>query len=395
MSRGRHRLARPSARRVAAATALAVAAGTTFALWPAPADAVAPVQSAWWNVSGAPAPTAPSGGLHISVAPGGPSGTGQVLAFGAVLYKVPAGATGTLELKVSGEGVPNPNPDYPDQASQPNINLAGCPTTEPWKAGGNQAGPGPKYDCSHEINGNMSADGKTVTFFVDTNGQTGDGTLSLAIVPVMNDTVPVVRTEVPGMDMTEPFSVDVAKPAADSLVVTGSVPGTPDSGGKQVGAPPTPTGTTSAAGNSSANGASGGTSSGAGSSPVDLSMPAATTTTPSDSGTAPVVANQTPAAAPAAAIRPAATDSTRRDAALALLILLAAAVLLTNQRNARMPRAALAAALASTATPAGAGGEAAAAPTLDAATLALLAGYGSRGLGRFAKPRTDGPRPLV
>lgn len=376
--------------RLGVAATIVASAGITAAVWPTAADALQPVQTAWWNVSGAPAPSAPSGGLHISVAPGGPSGTGQVLAFGAVLYQVPDGASGTLELKLSGEGVPNPNPDYPSQASQANINLAACPTTQSWKAGDNQAGPGPTYDCTHEINGNLSADNKTATFFVDTGGQQVPGQLSLAIVPVMNDTVPVVRTEVPGVDMTEPFSVDVDKPAGDSLLVTGGAPVTASTHGAGNTTPPAAKGSSS-----SASTGSSATTGGGGSGPVNISVPAGTTTAPTDSGSAPVVApNQVPAAAPAAAER-STSSNTGRDASIALLILLAAAVLMTNNRMGRVPKHALAAAVAANATPPASGEAAAATPGLDAALLAVLTGYGSRGLGRFSKPRSDAPRPLV
>src|SRR4051794_18953460 len=135
-------------RRMSAAGLLTVAGALVLATWPSPASADAPVRTAWWNTASgggqsAPAPTAADGGLHIAVAPG------QILAFGAVLYALPADATATLELKVSAEGTPV---------------LQACPTKNAsWKEGGNQpSDAAPAYDCSaRSYTGSVSADGAT------------------------------------------------------------------------------------------------------------------------------------------------------------------------------------------------------------------------------------------
>src|SRR3954447_22982603 len=100
---GRHRgeRIRMSRLRLTALTAV-VGAATVVAVGGTSSAAVAdaPIQTGWWNaLSGgdqaAPEPTTPEGGLHVAVAPG------QVLAYSAVLYLVPKGASATLELDVS------------------------------------------------------------------------------------------------------------------------------------------------------------------------------------------------------------------------------------------------------------------------------------------------------
>src|SRR5438309_6935 len=118
------------------ATSVALGAGMTMAAVHAQvALARAPVRVGWWNsVSApglaAPAPTTPSGGLRVAAAPG------QVLAFGAVLYRVPLGSTAKLTLKIAAvEGAPL---------------VQACPTKNiRWKAGDDQpADAAPAYDCS-------------------------------------------------------------------------------------------------------------------------------------------------------------------------------------------------------------------------------------------------------
>ncbi|HEU5033463.1 MAG TPA: hypothetical protein VFT62_01765, partial [Mycobacteriales bacterium] len=235
-ARGRHRdvPARHVVRRAGLA-GLAAAAATVFALTgSAPAQADAPVQTGWWNaLSGggqaAPAPTTPAGGLHIAVAPG------QVLAFGAVLYAMPADATATLELPITnvvmtdnvnttGETIGGV---VPVPSLSPALALRACPTkTTAWKAGDDQpmaAAPG--YDCStRSVTGNLAADGKTVTFLLDGSLETTPGQLSVAIVPVLTNAIPNLGTEAP-VDTTQPFSLDVPKPGTDSLTLTGTSPG--------------------------------------------------------------------------------------------------------------------------------------------------------------------------
>src|SRR5436853_7398614 len=96
-SAGRHRAARTRLSRVQRFTGgglLLGASAFVAATWPTAAVADAPVQTGWWNTASgggqaAPDPATPPGGLHVSAA------SGQVLAYGAVLYAVPQGATAT------------------------------------------------------------------------------------------------------------------------------------------------------------------------------------------------------------------------------------------------------------------------------------------------------------
>src|SRR3954470_12787740 len=110
---GRHRQARHGLtrlQRLGAAAVLAGASGLAAVAWAGAAVADAPVQTGWWNTASgggqaAPDPATPAGGLHVS------AGSGQVLAYGAVLYAVPQGATATLELDVASlTATPQVNP---------------------------------------------------------------------------------------------------------------------------------------------------------------------------------------------------------------------------------------------------------------------------------------------
>src|SRR3954447_7180466 len=235
---------RRSRRRIAAAALLTATGAFAVATWPTVAQADAPVRTAWWNTASgggqsAPAPTTAEGGMHIAVVPG------QVLAFGAVLYALPADATATLELKISGQGTPV---------------LRACPTKDTsWKAGGDQAADAaPAYDCSlRSYTGSVSADGATVTFLLDGSAETTPGQLSLAIVPYLTHDAPAgVAPQLP-VDATPPFTTDIAAPDASSLTITSSLPV-----GGSAGAPPppsnpattTPGGTPSTAGGSAGGG---------------------------------------------------------------------------------------------------------------------------------------------
>ncbi|HEU5035298.1 MAG TPA: hypothetical protein VFT62_11175, partial [Mycobacteriales bacterium] len=115
----------------------------------------------------------------------------------------------------------------------------------------------------------------------------------------------------------------------------------------------------------------------------------------------PVVASSAPAtapsAAPAAAATPA-TDNTAHDVALAMLILLGVLIIATSGNQLpRTPRLLGGAARAAAVPPqpGQAVGAAAAATATAGAGAGAAAAYGQRGLGRFAKQRTDPPRPLI
>lgn len=187
--------------RVTVAAVLAV--GPVVVLSP-PAYAQAPGRVGWWNTlsaggTAAPAPTTPSGGMHVAAAPG------QVLAYGAVLYPLPAHAVlGQLTFTIAG--------------SQGTVSLVACPTkSTKWSGGDDQsADSAPAYDCgTTKLPGTVASDGKTVTF---TLTSLPTGVLSLAIVPVTD----------------QPFSADFDKPGASSLAVT-TAPAAPQSA-----APPPP-----------------------------------------------------------------------------------------------------------------------------------------------------------
>lgn len=390
MTNGRHRAPRARLTVVQRTGAAAVLIGTTglaAAMWPASAIADAPVQTAWWNTmsaggQAAPDPATPEGGLHVSVA------SGQVVAYGAVLYSLAEGSTATLELKVSNiTATPVVNPTSP--TTNPAADIVACPTKNAWKAGDNQPiDTAPGYDCTRSIPGNLSDDQKTLTFLVDTSVEAIPGQLSLAIVPVVTDNIPGAGTPAPA-DTTQPFSLDTEKPDATSLTVTSSAALPPP--------PPAPSGTTttssSTAGSTSATGNSAGNGGSSG-----VSLPGALSgsdSTATDTGTSPVVAPSTapavPNAAPAAATAPAKSDRAH-NAALAMLLLIGLGmVAMSSGQMQRSPRL-LGGAGRHAARPGHAAGAAAA--SAPAPTMQMM-GYGSRGLGRFAKPRTEPARPLT
>jgi hypothetical protein len=276
-----------------------------------------------------------------------------------------------------------------------------CPTTDAWKAGDDQPmDAAPAYDCStRSFEASVSADGKTLTFLVDDGGQRTPGQLSLAIIPVLTDEAPGVGTEVP-TDATQPYSLDIAKPDPSSLLVTLSAP-LPTSGGS----PSTVGGATTTSGGTGGGGSTSGTTSGIGTPSLTGSggLPAGQTGS-GVSDAPPVVAPSTPAgteSAPVAVATPR-SDNTAHNAALALLILMAMAIAATgNGQLQRAPRllgggarhAAARGAVAGAAA-VGVAGAAAAAGSPDV-PLVPMSPYGSRGLGRFAKVRTEPPRPLL
>jgi hypothetical protein len=382
--------------RLAALTAV-VGAATVVAVGGSSSTAMAdgPVQTGWWNATSggdaaAPAPTTPEGGLHVAVAPD------QVLAYSAVLYTFPDDATGTLELQVAGSAAtPVVNPNSP--STNPAMSVRACPTTDPWDAGDDQPmDDAPAYDCSlRSFEGNLSADAKTVTFLVDDGGQVTPGQLSLAIIPVLTNEAPGAGTKLPA-DVTQPYSLDFSKPEATSLLVT-LAPVLPTEGGD------TTTGTTGTATGTDTGGATGSSTSGGGGSVPSFTggggLPDGQTGV-EGSDTAPVVAPTTPAgtnAAPAAVAMPQKND-TAHNAALALLILLAMAIAATgNGQLQRAPRLLGGSARHAMGAAAPAAGAAVASgdTAVAAAAVAAPSLYGSRGLGRFAKPRSEPPRPIT
>jgi hypothetical protein len=365
--------ARWTARLAVAATSASIGLVASGAVL-SPASADTPTKVGWWNFASgggqaAPEPDTNAGGLRVGVS------SSQTLAFGAVEYSLPKDAGGTLEFAIT---------SITSNSNAPVVNaILACPTKDDsWKAGDDQdSSTAPAYDCStHSYVGRLSADQSTMTFQVDGSADVSDGVLSLAIVPAHSTAIPYIGTDPgTGTDLTAPFVVNFDKPNSNSFV---SDSPSSDSSSSDAGSSSAPPPTTT----------DGGSSTGATPSfpappaSTDVSVPPATTTDP---GTAPVVADQQPAAtgatAPAAAIAPAKTDNTKHDLLLVLLILMLFGILYTQNAQQRAPRRVGAGAAAA----AGAAGEAATQP------VAYPVGFAPRGLGRFAKPRTENARPLI
>ena len=358
---GRHRsgpLRLTMWQRAAAASSIVCVATAGSAAWPINASADAPLQTAWWNMASSsqapPDPATPAGGLHISVL------SNNVLAFGAVQYSLPSDGSGQLVLQVAtGAAPPAVDPNNP--SATPSFTFEACPTIGAWRAGDDQpAAAAPTYDTKHCFGGNESADGKTVSFFVDGNHQRKPGVLSLAIVPQPTNQLPTVGGDSP-IDPTPPTSVDFDKPDVGSLTVTGGASQPPPApSGTGTGAAPSAGGSGSGAGSGSAAGNGSADNSGPGSMPTINTGPSVTTTAPGQ-GVSPVVAGANTAApntAPAAATAPAVSH--KHNWALVLRLLLGFAVISSMiQRNS------------------------AAAP------------IGERGLGRFRQSRERHARPLI
>src|ERR1044072_592433 len=197
---GRHRAVRSRTSRVTriiTTTMLVGSASVAVATWPTAASADAPIQTAWWNFASgggtaAPDPATPEGGLHISVA------SGQITAYGAVLYSLPEGDTATIELNVANlTATPVINPPAPPTA--PQADIVACPTkATTWKAGDAQSwDTRPEDDCTRSFLGHLSADSKTLSFLADSSVETVPGQLSVAIMPVMTNGIPGRGTPAP------------------------------------------------------------------------------------------------------------------------------------------------------------------------------------------------------
>jgi hypothetical protein len=338
-------------------TATAVAATSLLATGGSlsPASADVPDKVAWWNLSGAPSPTTPAGGLRVSVA------SQQTIAFGAVAYRLPTDGTATLELSVA---------QMSGSSSEMLNAIVACPTKDDsWKPGDDQdASTGPAWDCSaHHFNGHLDSTGATLTFLVDGAADQPDGELSLAIVPVHSTSLPAVGTDPgTGLDVTPPFFIDFNKPSSSSFTQTG---------GSSAAAPPPPP--TPAPASSTGSGTA------APPSGASINVPPATTTNP---GQSPVIAPaqpaaQTPATTPAAATAPADSGNDwKHNLLLLLVIALVAAWLYGRTAPERAPRS-----LVPARTEAG---------RSEPAPATVVVGV-PRGLGRFAKPRAERARPLV
>lgn len=341
-----------------------VATGAVFA----PASADEPVKVGWWNAASAggqsaPAPDVSAGGLRVAAA------GQQDLAIGAVAVNLPKDGSGTLTLTITAITGDNGAPSLD--------NVLACPTANAdWKAGDDQDwSTKPDYSCdARHFVGRISADSKSMTFNLDGSVETTDGVLSVAIVVEHTTQAPYVGTDPgTGTDLTSPLVVDFDKPSATAFAPDGGS----SSSSSDVPAPaPVPAGDSSSTGSvPAAPPSSGG----------DVSIPATTGEAP---GQSPVVAGQPTntnpgATVPAAAIGPVKTDDNKRNLLLVMLVLLLFGILYTQNASARVPRAI------------GPRGRSAAAGA-TAVAMPLAVGYGApRGLGRFAKQRTEAARPLI
>jgi hypothetical protein len=367
-----------------------VATGTLLS----PASADAPTKVAWWTKGGGqanPTPDVSPGGMRVAVSP-----QGGILSYGAVEYSIPKEASGTLELAITQATPMPPQPPGGVVSLAPLGNVLACPTkNDSWKEGDNQdIATAPAYDCSsYRFVGAVSSDGKTMTFLVDGAADQTPGTLSLAILPEQTTAIYTAGTDA-GTDTTPPYFVDFDKPTATSLQVDSSSEVTPP---PAYTPPPTTTGSSS------------GTTTTGGTTPVppavsSVTLPSGTVSTDTSAGQAPVVAGQQPGqnyAAPAAATQPAGMSENRRDLLLVLLILLLFGILYTQNATPRTPRVLAGPRSAPVLYPAGGTGVAGAAgaPVPAAVPAAMAAALmplmPSRGLGRFAKPRSGPARPLT
>lgn len=168
------------------ATGLLLVAGTALlgfgggAAW-----AEAPAQAGWWSqtnpgsvggTSAAPAPPdVPAGGLLVeggmSSAPG--SADAGPTAFGAVVYRIPAGQSpGPLTLDVA-----------PGSATTPSVTLELCPLSSAAinaEQGGSMAD-APGFSCTADVTAQPSAAGDRYTFNV--SKLVADDTLAVAVLP--------------------------------------------------------------------------------------------------------------------------------------------------------------------------------------------------------------------
>jgi hypothetical protein len=396
-TRGRHRgsrrtlLSRWGLRGALVATAGTiglVASGVVLS----PAQADAPTKVGWWSAGGSgastTAPDTPTGGMRVSVAP-----QKGVVSYGALQYAVPIDGTATLQLTVTQSSPTPPTPSGSPVTFTPLGSIEACPTkTLDWKAGDNQdIATAPAYDCdTFHFAGAPSSDGKTMSFLLDGAADTTPGTLSLAIVPVTTSSLYTAGTDV-GTDATPPYFVDFDKPAATSLQVDLAAAPPPTDN-----PPPSNTG-----GGTTTTTTGGSTTPSSGGSVPSVGLPSTTSTGSDVTGQVPVVAGQTPttnsgAVAPVAATKPASTGQDRRDLLLVLLILVLFGILYTqNAAQQRTPRV-LAGPRSAGPLPTGAVAPDAGATGAHAGAMAAYLPFmPSRGLGRFAKPRTAPARPLL
>lgn len=338
--------------RVAALAALCA----PLVLLVAPAAAAEPERSGWWNrLSGPglalPQPTTAPGDLRVASGGDGPS------AYAALLYSTAGAATATLDVGVrSGSAVGT-------------VEVVACPTTATdWVEGENQPfDAAPAYDCAVGLAfGSLSADGTTLSFRLDQSLQVEPGRWSVALVPQP--------------DAATPFAVDLVTPGPQAFVP--ELPSPPEPAGA---APAVPVNTGTAGTSSppdvlSAPGLDLPALLGWDDPAVDVAAPEAA---------APALAAAAPQTVVPTAVR---TPGVAADLGgggarlLALLVLVAGSAAFGYVSGQPRPGPRLLGGRARAVT--------AAVPVATGPELIERAGERPRGIGRFAKERTSGPRRL-
>jgi hypothetical protein len=199
---------------------------TFVLLWPAGAARASSSKGndAWWNMTpasvvpviGSTSPVTPKGGMQVTW--DGSSTT----AFGAVRYVAPLKSwSGSAISAKSVQAVLTLTLDAKGNAGTPVLDA--CPTTSPWKPGGDQpAKKAPKYRCTggHAAKGQFNASSNTVTWNLafPQESTTSPGVFSIAIVPA------------PKLGPKDAFNAEFDKPSSGDFTVTSYSNGSGGSG---------------------------------------------------------------------------------------------------------------------------------------------------------------------
>jgi hypothetical protein len=379
---------------VAGATVLG-AAGGAGAAWltsAAPAGAVTPIRTAWWNEAPLGLVLAPSGVGAGQLAVG--QTTGSPAAVSALDYALPAdtpdpaasGATLTLDL--------DPSSSFGTAA------VVACPIPPAdagWKAGGDQTGPPPVTGCAagQAVTGQANPAGTSLTFALTAAQQDGThpGRFDLALVPDPSASAPfeAVFNQPTASDFTAAAPAPAASSSPPSTIGSAPAPTTAPAPGPAPGPTPSPAPSSSPAPAGGFAPSAGGSFSSFPSQAAPVSGPVASAPLP---GSAPTSASSGPAATAAsgqpggvvATANPAATVgpswlSGRRQRLLGVWLLVDAGLvlLLFGAGRERAPRL-LGSVGAGRAEPEEGSG--------DGAEGEI------RGVGRFARPRTAPPHRI-
>lgn len=257
---GRRRRVSAMVARLVGAAALAVPVALGLG---APAGAVSPTKTGWWNELMAGPLTAPSTASKSQLQVG--NGLQGPTAFSALMYQLPS--------KVNGTSIDKRTPALLTLTVAPGsavgtASVEACLVPNPgWKAGGAQpASAAPKFYCSQgAVLGVPSADGSTESWSLGPALQSSPGIYDVALAPAPMSHPFAVAYDQPTANSLQPVSAPAAHPksgSSPSSVPSGSGKGTaPSSGSSNVGPGSGP----SNAGSGSSNAGSG-SGSGSGSS---------------------------------------------------------------------------------------------------------------------------------